>query len=342
MSVKNFLRILIEDRVYAAFLLIKRRRSITIPEWVKRKSERKMAKKSCFFQDNNSIYPVNIVTPDGMNQCVHPDIIKVGDSIDDKRYIMVVSPYPFSYEVFENPVLYQSDDLVSWKYIQGPIDFPKVGGVRQHFSDPAIVKTDSYICFYRECLYDSEQPRTNIFIQRSEDLIHWHSKELVFSDIMKECDIISPSVYIDERGMLTFWSCVKMGKEIKLMRSIGDKITKEKFSYFELRDMPEGKILWHVSVIKYDLGEIFLMVLADDFGGSNGELYIGRFISEEEVKIIRKVGIKEQVPQIEVEYRASGLIEDDILKIIASVRYNDKTWGCVLLEVDNAESLFRN
>lgn len=131
----KIISIIIQDSVYASVSLIMMRQITNIPKWIKKKSAKRMLQKTKLKYE--SVKPLFIETPDGMNQLVHPDVIKT----EEGKYLMVVSPYPFGYEVFENPVFYGSDDFEKWEYISGPIDFPEVfKGRKRHFSDPVIAK----------------------------------------------------------------------------------------------------------------------------------------------------------------------------------------------------------
>ena len=338
MKLAKVISLIIKDRVYVGATLIMRRRSINIPKWIKAKSAKRMLQKTKIFEINKAVKPLFIETPDGMNQLVHPDVIRT----EEGRYLMVVSPYPFGYEVFENPVFYESDNFEKWEYISGPIDFPEVSkGGRRHFSDPVIAKEGEYICFYRECRYDIDVPVTTIYLQKSNNLKSWGNKKIVFSSPMSECDVISPSIYFDDIGM-HFYCCAMIQNEMKLIKVDGYDIARDKFIEMNLKGIPKQKILWHMSVIPHNKGELFLIVLADCFGGANSELYIAvhRDYEDDTVRIVKKIRIKEIVDNITIEYRATGVVEENTLKIIASVMYDDKTWGCVYLEEKNVENLF--
>lgn len=339
MNLIRLVKIAKKDMLYTFFAVIKRKRKTYIPYLLQRLSAKRMLQKNTF-ADLDTVKVLNIITPDGTNQSVHPDILYVKDNMD--KYIMCVNPYPYGYELLENPVLYQSSDLENWEYVSGPIDFPETSEGRRHFSDSALAKSGEYICLYRECLYDVSPPITRIYMQKSPDFKKWHGKELLFSSPMTECDIISPSIYYDENGVMHFYSCAKINDEMKLITVKGKKVSKDNFEEINLSWIPEHKNLWHMAAIPYKNGEIFLIVFADDMGGSNAELYLAihKHYDDNTIKVVKKVKIKEILDIVEVEYRASGVVLDNVLKIVASVRYTDKTWGCVLLEEKNVEDLF--
>ena len=50
------------------------------------------------------------------------------------------------------------------------------------------------------------------------------------------------------------------------------------------------------------------------------------------VKGINKIRIKEMVPDILIEYRATGIVENNKIIIIVSVMFKDRIWGCIEFE----------
>ena len=58
------------------------------------------------------------------------------------------------------------------------------------------------------------------------------------------------------------------------------------------------------------------------------------------VTIQKKLNIKREIPEIEAEYRASGIIKNEELIIVSSVMYNDNMWGCILFNEGNIKDLF--
>lgn len=214
------------DMLYTLFAVIKRKRKTHIPHLLQSLSAKRMLQKKHIRGGIDTVKILNIMTPDGTNQCVHPDLLYMKDD----KYIMCVNPYPYGYELLENPVLYQSSDLENWEYISGPIDFPQTSGGRKHFSDSALAKSEEYICLYRECVYDVFPSVTRIYKQKSIDLKNWYGKELLFSSPMDECDIISPSIYYDENGIMHFYSCAKINNEMKLVTVRGKNISISNFA----------------------------------------------------------------------------------------------------------------
>lgn len=318
-------KIIYGNKLNYIFDIFKRKQITNIPVIIKLISQLKM-KKKCANNLCEKATPLFIKTPDGFAQCVHPDIFKVGDG----SYYMVITPYPFGWDIFENPVLYQSRDLLNWNYISGPIDVPSFGE-NNHLSDATITKGDRYICYYRECIYSRKPYQTIIYSQESDDCINWENKRIVTQIHMKEIDIISPDIYYED-GLKVYF-CMKKNDSMHLMYTEDESLDYKHCQEIEVVGIPRDKVLWHSSVVRSNNVVLLLLTIADDFGGKNSRLYIAK-VDEKNKKatIVKKLNIIDMIPEIELEYRATGLIENDCLKIIASVRYSDKTWGCVFLE----------
>lgn len=317
------------DKIYFILALLKRR-NIKPPRILKFFARRKVSKKQKLFQEIKGFKLLDIKTPDNFNQCVHPDLIKLADA----DYLLALTPYPFGNDKYERPTIYRSSDKLMWKYIAGPIASEQEGK-KNHLSDPTLVKLDTgdIQCYYRECIYNQEIPLTNIYRMTSENGYLWKNKECVVSEPMDKFDIISPSVKSDERGVHAYF-CLKQNKEIKLMYTKNQLFEVEGCSEVDLSNcIPEGKMLWHVSHICNGKNDILLLTLSDDFGESNSELYMGVIDNRSlTVKGINKIRIKEMVPDILIEYRATGIVENNKIIIIVSVMFKDRIWGCIEFE----------
>ena len=275
------------DKLYYFVKFSRMKNKSNFPEVIKKRSQKRMSEKEKYF--NNSRYMrLDIRTPEGMDQCVHPDIIEVSAN----NYLMVITPYPFGHDKLENPVIYRSSDLRAWEYVAGPIDSSD-GGLRNHMSDPTIMKdNEGYKCIYRECIYDSIPQVTNIYMKKSWDGIHWDAeRKLVFSGKMQDCDVLSPSICkVKEESFI--YACLKQNNEIclALIKNMDFIYSMEKL---DIKNMPDGKIPWHVSAIPCEYGIIFLLTLSDGLGGKNSELYIALGSQDESfVTIQKKLNIK--------------------------------------------------
>lgn len=102
-------------------------------------------------------------TYDGSDQAVHPDIIYFAG-----KYWLVVTPYPYGMEEYENPSLYCGTSINSLLSIsQNPIDRQKRHEIGSHLSDPCIFEyNNELICVYRENMRKKETILLFFFIKK--------------------------------------------------------------------------------------------------------------------------------------------------------------------------------
>ncbi len=108
----------------------------------------------------NARQPLNIPTYDGLNQVVHPSVI---DFLTEygvpkwggHRFWMVITPYPYGDDTYENPSIYVSDDGVNWfvpSNIKNPIVSAPGGWKRGFNNDPDLIydpDADEIRVYYR-------------------------------------------------------------------------------------------------------------------------------------------------------------------------------------------------
>jgi hypothetical protein len=108
----------------------------------------------------NADQPLLIQTYDGSDQVVHPSIIDFQNEygIDEwsgYRYWMVLTPYPFGQDQYENPSLYASHDGFKWdvpQNITNPLDKGRGGLDMGFLSDPEMIynpDTNQIWVYYR-------------------------------------------------------------------------------------------------------------------------------------------------------------------------------------------------
>jgi coenzyme F420-reducing hydrogenase beta subunit len=95
----------------------------------------------------NAAEPLNIPTYDGSNQVVHPSVI---DFLEEYglpqwggyRFWMVITPYPYANDTYENPSVYTSNDGITWvvpPHIINPVNNAPGGWERGFNNDPDMV-----------------------------------------------------------------------------------------------------------------------------------------------------------------------------------------------------------
>jgi hypothetical protein len=108
----------------------------------------------------NAGQPLEIPTYDGSGQVVHPSVIDVWNEYgiprwSGYRYWMVLTPYPYSQDRYENPSLYASNDGLNWvvpQNITNPLDTAYGGWDKGFLFDPEMVynpDTDQIWIYYQ-------------------------------------------------------------------------------------------------------------------------------------------------------------------------------------------------
>jgi hypothetical protein len=138
----------------------------------------------------NKLYPIYIPTYEKTSQAVHPDILF--SPKDNPCFIMAFTPYPFSYDEYENPSILVSHDGIhffeEFKQINPLVKRPK----KDHNNDPDI--------FYYEnkwnILYlETQRPeKQNLVLLDSVNRHIWHSR-IIHTDYLLTGDplIVSPA-----------------------------------------------------------------------------------------------------------------------------------------------------
>lgn len=147
---------------------------------------------------------LDLATPDGFNQVVHPDYAMMPDW-SPRRY-MVATPYTYSDSLVENPSLYaQSPDFTWGAFGAGnPIAKPRAG----YLSDPDMValqdRKELWV-YYREVTR-----RNTIWLIRSPDAVHWSTPRRIVS--APNHMIVSPAVVRRDPKHWMMWA-VNAGKD---------------------------------------------------------------------------------------------------------------------------------
>lgn len=326
---KHILKKLLKgDKLYYATLLLAGTfHAQSMPYPVRRLSQKRMQAKQALFRDT-PLSLLMIDTPDGMNQCTHPDLLQRTDG----SCLLALTPYPFGLDQFEQPVIYRGSDLTQWTYVAGPIDTQQPGN-RNHLSDPSLVELENgeIACYYRESVYSCGKPLTNIYRMCSKDGSIWTGKETLVSAPEAEFDVISPSVRRDDQRGLHAYFCLKQEDRMRLMYTQGRLFDRSALREVDLTGkLPQGRMLWHVCHICGPDADILLLTLSEALGGRNSELYMGS-VNRRTLRLesLKKIPIREAVPSLALVYRATGILYGGHLRVIASVQFDDKTWGCV-------------
>ncbi len=126
------------------------------------------------------------------DEFVHPHIIECVGSFRGYRYILMINP--FSAEIYENPVIYGSNDLTNFDMLDGfsqPLDVPQDGGyLSDSFFTYDPVNGELIAC-WRSTRYDTDgEYVTGHWLSRTKDLINWTPKLNYIAETRADVDMI--------------------------------------------------------------------------------------------------------------------------------------------------------
>jgi len=134
---------------------------------------------------------LDIPTYENSGQIVHPHVLFFDEKFMGFHYIMVMTPYPYSNNAYENPSILGSQDGIIWEVPEGV--FNPVAGVPAdvmyggHYSDPFILRNgDKLELWFRHTLATSEDGQrarhnshNRIYRTISWDLANWSEQEAI-------------------------------------------------------------------------------------------------------------------------------------------------------------------
>jgi len=211
--------------------------------------------------------PLNIKTPNNINQPYHPSVIFIEEGFSGYKYWMAESPYPISIKPYrdrwETPCIHCSNDGKFWHELRdNPIDDLTELEIecKAYFSDPHLVlKEDCLECWYRLTTFNNlGSSRTYILRKTSRDGIRWSTRELLIDLFQSdkafffEKTIISPSiVYLNQTYYM--WFVDKSG--IEKNRSIRQIYSANGYKWSNSKIcLLQGKYIdpWHIDVQFFD------------------------------------------------------------------------------------------
>ncbi len=207
---------------------------------------RKIQKRNRKEYKDNGNPSILLDTYDGSGQVVHPDIVYWHD-----EYWMVVTPYPYTNERYENPCIFHGVSLFAMNNITAnPLALPEFNQLRNHISDPCLyVKNDTLNVVFRDTINNSTDiNRQKIYLCSSADGQSWTEKKLLFDS--SEDSFISPAIIVDHKTIFFFF--------VKLQSENGGNIIRweldERFDCLSktevcVNNIPEDRIIWHFGLM---------------------------------------------------------------------------------------------
>ena len=141
-----------------------------------------------------------IGTYDGSGQAVHPDMAYLNN-----QYWLVITPYPYGMEEYENPCIYHGEDLKNLVCPQAPIAIQRKHTQGVHLSDPCFaVNGNKLYCYYRESERKGEREENTIWgIPYNNLEKKWGESSLLLDSI--DDKILSPAMIFDNDGKLRIY-----------------------------------------------------------------------------------------------------------------------------------------
>lgn len=249
-----------------------------------------------------------IHTYDRSNQSVHPDTIFFKD-----KYWLVITPYPYGMEEYENPCLYYGDSFNSIVEIShNPIDRQWKHEIGFHLSDPCIFEyKGKLVCAYRENTREKGGREWSfVHCKSMSDNGEWGRKELVTRS--NKDPLLSPAFFVvreDGRDTIQMIHVNRQGNQSILIRSELDENMHVIESYPQkCIGLPAGYYVWHISVaygngrkmgtIKEPLFGLFL--LRNEKQSSDFKLFLSKSGNVNEWKIGNEVIIPNEIKRIEL------------------------------------------
>ena len=195
------------------------------------------------YQKNNS-NDFFIETYDGSGQAVHPDIAYMKNS-----YWMVLTPYPYGMEEYENPCIYHGSSLSKLQVPKAPIavQHKHIQGV--HLSDPCFATDGEQLyCYYRESERKGEIEKNTIWgMWYNEQDKTWVKPDFIMDSV--DDKLLSPAMVYKEPGDLTIYYVSSLNGSYSLV-STKSRETSSDITAHKIFGMPEDYELWHIGISK--------------------------------------------------------------------------------------------
>lgn len=241
-------------------------------------------------------------TYDRSGQAVHPDIAYYGN-----QYWLTVTPYPYGMEEYENPCIYQGDDLNNLTVPQGPIAVQHRHTQGIHLSDPCFAVNKGILyCYYRESERKGDIEEQTIWsIQYSESSKKWGEPVLLLDSV--DDKILSPAMLFNEKGELKVYYVSSLNGQFSLVSTRAEGVVSQLTEHSIIGE-PEEYYLWHIGIsrvkdlqsAKTDSRELAGLFLFKSKLASGGmKLYETRNDGEEsDWHIVREVEMPKEIKDI--------------------------------------------
>ena len=241
-----------------------------------------------------------VITADGSNQVVHPDIDIYKDGV-----AFICTPYPYAMEEYENPCLFYGKNINSLEPVLCPLDVQSKHTQGVHMSDPCVVTSgNKLLCIYRETQYKDDYIYLKEISINGSDV---ESSERVLLLSTKGEYVLSPAVLITDTEMLMYHVHTNKYTSQLILNNFNLKNYKfiEK-QILSIESEPKGYYLWHIGVnaadckknIETDSSMRGLFLYVDQKDNKHLKLFMSESVDGSCWRIASEVMIPESIKQI--------------------------------------------
>lgn len=184
-----------------------------------------------------------VPTYDFSDQIVHPDAV-----IFNGKYWMIVTPYPYGMEEYENPCLYCGNSIEKLTPFEiNPIDRQDIHKIGFHLSDPCLFYScDKLFCAYRSNTRYAGKNNNIIYV-----------KEITGSTVQKyrlkvlEADmdtLLSPAIVSEKNFYHMYHVRIQGGKGFLIHTKLDSSFKAISGRIVEIAGLPEDYYIWHIAV----------------------------------------------------------------------------------------------
>ncbi len=197
----------------------------------------------------NAPTALQIPTPDGSGQSVHPDVLHVPGGFLGFAYWMGCTPYPFGADRLENPIVRVSHDGIAWQPFPGAPDplVPEPADHEWHHADTDLVLHEGVLHVFYISTNRVVGGTTFSFVS-TRDGVRWTDPEVIYRDAWG----VSPALLVDAAGRWTMWyvhrdALARENASRVLVRHGGGPASFGDPAACRL-DIP-GHVVWHLDVV---------------------------------------------------------------------------------------------
>ena len=203
------------------------------------------------------------------NQVVHPYICKFSKTVMGYKWIVLLTPFHSTNDMYENPCVYGSNDLKNFELLN-TFDQPLMNilptGFYNYNSDPSCVfnhQTGEFCVISRNTQVINKENVSKLYLLKTKDFVSWDDPVEINSP-----DTLSPTVVFDTN--LKKWVMFGYKDSLTLTRRMAEHLTGP---WSEVATITPPFGVWHQEV--RFCGGHYIGVFGDNKLQTGGALYLG-------------------------------------------------------------------